>query len=221
MTTRVACVIPALDAALTLPAVVAGVRAALPGVSVIVVSDGSSDGTPEVARGVSDEVIVFPANRGKGAALRAGIARALDGGFDVVATIDADGQHDPRTLPDLVAALSAADVVIGRRARGGTEMPVQRRVSNWLASGVVSLLARTTIEDSQSGLRVFRAEVFRRITPRGERYAWESSVLIEAGRAGFRIAERPVPTTYGGPSHFRGIEDTLLLMETMLKAGLR
>lgn len=221
MTPRVACVIPALDVALTLPAVARAVRESVPGASIIVVSDGSSDGTPEVARGVADEVIVFPANRGKGAALRAGISRALDGGYDVIATLDADGQHDARTLPGLIAALADADVVIGARPRAGTDMPLQRRCSNWLASVVVSGLARTPIGDSQSGLRVFRAEVFRKIAPRGERYAWESSVLIEAGRAGFRIVERAVPTSYGARSHFRGFEDTLLLMETMLKAGLR
>src|SRR2546430_11866461 len=119
----VAVVIPAYEAADTIPGVVSGVLRALPGVRVYVVDDGSRDTTGgkagEEGRGKGVTVLAHPRNLGKGAALRTGIARALADGARVVVTLDADGQHAPAELPRLPAppARNAAGPVLGAGAR--------------------------------------------------------------------------------------------------------
>ena len=133
----VSCVIPALDAAATLGQVVARLRDALPHVTIVAVDDGSADSTSDVARVSCDVVLRFPVNRGKGAALRAGIAESLARGAQAVVTIDADGQHPPEAAPALVAALVDADVAIGARSRSSGAMPLGRRMTNALASAAV------------------------------------------------------------------------------------
>src|SRR5436309_1593006 len=98
----VAVVIPAYQAAATISEVVSRTSRAVPGATVYVVDDGSSDGTSGAGRGQGATVLVHPRNRGKGAALATGIAAALAGGADVIITLDADGQHPPEEIPGLV-----------------------------------------------------------------------------------------------------------------------
>lgn len=216
-----ACVIPALDAAATVGAVLRRLRETMPGASLIVVDDGSLDGTAEAAVALADVVVRHSQNRGKGAALRSGIAAALEREISAVVTIDADGQHAPECVPALVRALGDADIAIGARRRLGSAMPPQRRLSNWLSSTVVSALAGQRVPDSQSGFRAFRRRVLETIQPVGERYDLETDLLVRAARAGFRVASVPVPTVYdGAPSHFRPLRDTALLMQTMVRLGL-
>jgi glycosyltransferase involved in cell wall biosynthesis len=210
-----ACVIPALDAARTLAAVVRGVREAVPGVRVVVVDDGSHDGTAAIAVACADRVVQFFSNRGKGAALRAGFQVAAAWKVSAVLTIDADGQHDPACAPRLVAALGFADIAIGARARAGTEMPWHRRLSNAVSSAAISACAGRSLPDSQSGYRAMRADILARIDPVGDRYEYETDLLIRAARAGFRIASLPVPTIYGAPSHFRLVRDSARVARTI------
>ena len=124
----IACVIPAYNAAATLEAVVRGLRAALPDALLIAVDDGSADATHDVAAACCDRAVRFRANRGKGAALRAGFDVAHAESARAVITIDADGQHDPARAPALLGALATADVVIGSRVRTRGTMPLGRRV---------------------------------------------------------------------------------------------
>jgi glycosyltransferase involved in cell wall biosynthesis len=208
-------VVPALDAAPTIAGVVAGIRGMLPKAPVLVVDDGSTDGTGQVARAAGARVVRFDVNRGKGAALRAAFALAVEDGMAAVLTIDADGQHDPALAPALVAALASADVVVGVRRREGTRMPLHRRVSNGLSSWAISWCAGVPLPDTQSGYRAIRVEVLRRIAPVGDRYEFETDFLIRAARAGFRIAGVPIPTIYGAPSHFRPLHDAARVVATI------
>lgn len=202
-----ACVLPAYQVADTLAGVVAGLRRALPRATLIAVDDGSTDATYAVATAACDAALSFAVNRGKGAALRAGCAEALERGCDAVLTIDADGQHDPAFAPRLVGALADADLVIGARSRSASDMPFRRRVTNALSSAAVSRLAGCRVADAQSGYRAIRADVLRVVQPAGDRYEYESQFLILAGRLGFRIAAVPVPTLYGARSHFDELRD--------------
>jgi glycosyltransferase involved in cell wall biosynthesis len=210
-----ACVIPALDAAATVAGVARRVRAALPGALVIVVDDGSRDGTADAARPLADVLVSFGANRGKGAALRAGFEAALGCGARAVVTLDADGQHDPTAAPLLLAALHDADVAIGRRGRAGSSMPLGRRLTNALASAAVGAIVGAEVADTQSGFRAIRAEVLRAVAGEGDRYEFETDFLIRAYRSGFRVATVPVPTIYGPRSHFRLWGDSVRIVRTL------
>ncbi len=211
----VGCVIPALDAADTVGAVVLALREALaavrherpeqdggPAPIVIVVDDGSRDATAAIA------------------AACAGLALALTEGAERVLTIDADGQHDPSYAPALLAALECADLAVGSRARRGTAMPWPRRVSNALSARLVSACAGRAVPDSQSGFRALRADTLRRLRPAGDGYEFETDMLIRAGRAGLRIACVPIPTIYGAPSHFRPVRDTARIARTIARAWI-
>jgi glycosyltransferase involved in cell wall biosynthesis len=211
----IACVIPAFDAASTIESVALGLRASLPDAMLIVVDDGSSDHTYDVAQGSCDRVVRLDVNHGKGAALRAGFVVALDAEVSSVITIDADGQHDPARAPELIAALADADVVIGARARTRGTMPLGRRVTNALASAAVGAIVGVEVPDAQSGYRAMRRGVLESVHATGDRYEYETEFLIEAVRAGYRIASVGVPTMYGAPSHFRAWDDSMRVVRTI------
>lgn len=215
MIAPLAVVIPALNAADTIAAVVSATRSALPHALITVVDDGSADETGPVARSSGAAVLRFDRNRGKGAALRAGIAAALARDAAAIVTLDADGQHDPAHAPALLDALECADIAIGTRARSGSAMPLRRRITNALASSAVTRLSGTRVADSQSGFRAFRRRVVQEIGARGDRFEYETDFLIRAGRAGLRIVAVPIPTVYGGPSHFRPVADSVRIIRTI------
>ena len=213
-------VVPAYDVAPTLAWVVRGARMSLASLGrpiVVVIDDGSTDATPDIARTVSDILVTHAVNRGKGAALRAGIDHALGAGCDSLLTLDADGQHDTSCAPALIAALEHADLVLGTRRRSGSRMPLHRRWTNRLSDLAVSRYAGLPIADSQSGYRAIRATLARAVRPAGDRYEFETEFLLLAARGGYRIASVPVPTLYptGIGSHFRLAGDTARVVRTI------
>ena len=210
----VACIVPALNAGHSVGGVLDGLRAALPGAVLIGVDDGSTDGTRAVMDRKCDHVVAHPINYGKGAALRTGFDVALAAGATTLVTIDADGQHDPASAPALLRALADADIVIGARRRAG-RMPLGRRLTNAASAAAVSRCTGQHVPDSQSGFRAMRAEVPRTVRARGDRYEFETSFLILAARAGFRIGSVSVETRYGAPSHFRMFRDAASVIRTI------
>ena len=204
-----AVVIPAFQAAATIGDVVARTLAALPEAQVIVVDDGSTDGTGEEGRGKGASVLTHPRNRGKGVALLTGIARACADGADLIVTLDADGQHPSEEAPRLLRPITdaRADLVLGARRRG-QQMPVSRRFTNWLSARLASRIGGQRVSDAQTGFRAFTREVAERVRPAGDRYEYEANFLLDALRAGYRVASVDVPTIYGPRSHFRSWADT-------------
>ena len=206
----VAVVIPAYQAAATIAEVVSRTSRAVPGASVYVVDDGSTDGTSAAGRGQGATVLVHPRNRGKGAALATGIAAALAGGADVIITLDADGQHPPEEIPGLAAPVLAgeADVTLGARARTGA-MPWGRRCTNWVSAALASRIAGTGVPDAQSGFRVLSRRAAQAVRPGEQGYDFETAFLLAALARGLRVRFVPVSTVYDGrPSHFRPWADT-------------
>lgn len=202
------CIIPALNAERTVGSVIASVREALPGVVIIGVDDGSTDGTRALLRRTCDHVIEFDRNRGKGTALRSAFAYAASAWqLRPVLTIDADGQHDTAFAALLLAALASADVVIGTRHIGGLTVPPHRRLANRISSAATRAITRCPITDSQSGYRALRPGVAGAVDARGDRYEYETDFLVRASHMGYRITEVAVPTIYGPPSHFRELSD--------------
>lgn len=210
---EVAVVIPAYNAAGTVADVVTGVQRALPGATVLVVDDGSSDDTATRALAAGAAVASHDENRGKGCALATGLAGAAGlSGLRFIVTMDADGQHPPEHIPDLLQPLLAgqADLVIGARRREAGAMPPQRRLTNWLSSALVSRATRQRIPDSQSGFRAMTSALAAAVRCGGSRYEFETEFLLAAARAGARIGAAWIPTLYGAErSYFRGVSDTL------------
>jgi len=219
----VAVVIPAYEAAATIPGVVDGVLRALPGANVYVVDDGSRDKTGEEGRGKGVTVLRHPRNLGKGAALRTGIARALADGARMVVTLDADGQHAPAELPRLLAPLARdeADLVLGARARTAA-MPWRRRCTNWLSAALASRIGGQPIVDAQTGFRAFSRAVAHAARPAGSRYDFETAFLLQALARGFRVRSVSVATIYDGRrSHFRSWADSWRLARVFACYGRR
>lgn len=218
----VVCVIPALNAAATVEAVIAGLRTSLPDAAIVGIDDGSTDATAAILERHCDRSESFAVNRGKGAALQSGFRHAADLGATQVLAIDADGQHDPRCAPALIGALAEADVVVGARVRDPRMMPLRRRMSNALSNAAINAIAGRELPDTQCGYRAIRRAVLDAVAAVGDRYEYETDFIIRAARAGFRIIAVPVPTIYvprdrGGRSHFRECRDAARVVATMLR----
>ena len=217
----VAVVIPAYQAAATIAEVVTRSRRAAPDAIVYLVDDGSTDGTGDRGRGLGVTVLVHPRNAGKGAALATGIAAAMHGGAGVIVTLDADGQHPPEEIPQLVAPIARgdADLVLGARARSAA-MPWQRRCTNWLSATLASRIGGVHVPDAQTGFRALSRRIADAIRPTELRYDFEIAFLLAALAQGFAVRSEPVPTVYEGrPSHFRGWADTWRLARVFTHYG--
>lgn len=198
------------------------------GTEVIVVDDGSTDGTGRAAAALLGAfphhlVVTLPQNRGKGAAVRAGVARA---GGAAVAYMDADMAIHPDQLPRLTAALHDADVAIGSRADGGHGVvyATRRRTLEGRAFNLaVNLMTGVHLPDTQCGFKAFRAPVARLLfgTTVVERFAFDMEVLAGARRLGLRIAQVPVRWTDVPGSRIRPLRDpaSMLLDALRHRAG--
>ena len=201
---------PAYEAAATVGAVVRGLRAHVP--HVLVVDDGSADATGAEAERAGAEVVRLAVNAGKGTAVRAGLERLLATDATHVAFVDADGQHDPADLPRLLdAARAGEDFVIGSRMADPDAIPAYRYRTNEIGSRILSRMAGLEVEDAQSGYRVVRADVLRRLSLSARGYIIETEILLKAARWVKRFRHVPVRAIYGGPSHYRPFRDTWVI----------
>ena len=201
--------VPAYQAEAAVGSVVYGVRRRLE--TVIVVDDGSTDRTSELSAAAGAIVERFESNRGKGAALRRGLASALAHEPDAVVLLDADGQHDP---DDLAAFLSTwdrsrPDVIVGARLADAASIPPVRFWTNYIGSRILSWMTGFELEDSQSGYRLLSARLARELELTSDGYAIESEMLIKASKLGARVEHVRVRTIYNEVgSHFRPFLDT-------------
>jgi len=195
-------VIPAYNEEQGLAAIIERVLAVRPalaldgiGLELLVVDDGSRDGTAEIARRYADvRLVQHSTNRGYGAALKTGFAAACG---EWLGFMDADGTYPPEELPALCAVLctgDGADLVVGSRRSGqSSEMPFLRRVGNRLWSGLVSTLGGRRVLDPASGMRVFRREILARLYPLPDGLNLTPVMSTRAIHEGIRLAEIPIP----------------------------
>lgn len=193
---RVLVAIPAFNEAASIDRVVHGLRSLYPDLHILVVDDGSIDGTHARASAAGATVCRLPFNLGVGGAMRTAYKYAVRNGYAVVVQIDGDGQHDPAALPSLVEALESADVVIGARFAGlaGYRTPKARRAAMWLLARAVSRLAKNRLTDVTSGYRAVgpRAVALFSMHYPAEYLGDTVESLVIAIRTGHRVDQVPV-----------------------------
>lgn len=231
MAGRLSIVIPALDEEAAIGDTVARCLAArehlraqagLGAVEILVVSDGSSDRTEEIARGFPEvTVLAFDRNRGYGAAIKCGFAYATG---DLLGFLDADGTCDPRFFAELCTALERerADIALGSRMGAGSEMPLVRTAGNLVFAFLLGVLARRTVQDTASGMRVLRRTALADLYPLPDGLhftpAMSARVLLE-GR--LRLVE--VPMAYAervGRSKLSVLRDGARFLRSIVQAAV-
>lgn len=201
--------IPAYNEASSIASVVRGLDGLVG--RVVVIDDGSSDGTGLRATEAGAEVVSHATNLGKGAAVRTGLAVALAGQYEYVLLLDGDMQHLPHEAARLIAAIesSGADVAIGERMFKRDAMPASRYHTNRIGSRALSAFVGVPVADTQCGFRVFRLDALRNLALRATGYEIETEMLIKVRRRGGRITSAPVTAVYNGQrSKLRPIRDT-------------
>lgn len=216
---EVAVLVPARDEAASIGSVVASIRRHLPDADVVVVDDGSLDGTAEAAGEAGARVIQHASPLGKGAALRTGFLASQS---RLIVTIDGDGQDDAADLPALVdAARGDADLVIGSRFLGRFE-PGSISWPNYLATRAFNLLIYwrhgTRITDSQAGVRCYRRAFLEPLEWRSTEYEVETELLLRFMAAGGSVLEVPVrrQARRGGKSSFSRYRHGIRILRTIL-----
>jgi glycosyltransferase involved in cell wall biosynthesis len=216
--------VPALDAARTVGDVVRGLVEGIDA-PVIVIDDGSTDATADVARAQGATAIRHARNLGKGAAIRTGLREALRRGCDVAVVVDADGQHPADSAR---AVLDGSDdpeaLVLGVRDLARDGAPGANRFGNRVSNFFVSYFAGKRLDDTQCGLRRYPVAATLGLGARSVGYAFEAEVILRAVAAGMPVVEVPIRVVYGSReetlSHFRVVMDPTKIVATVVSTAV-
>jgi glycosyltransferase involved in cell wall biosynthesis len=192
---RVLVVIPAYNEEGAIAGVIRNLREAAPEFDRVVVNDGSTDGTGRIVAELGERQLELVCNLGYGPALQTGLQFALARGYEIVVTMDADGQHRAEDAPRLVQALveNKADMVIGSRFCDGSpyDRRASRGVGQWVFSRLTHLLVGHRIFDTSSGFKALRAETCRVLVD-GIFLDFHIETIVQLSLAGFRVLEVPL-----------------------------
>jgi glycosyltransferase involved in cell wall biosynthesis len=187
--------------------------------SVIVVDDGSTDGTAELAERAGAKVLKLSRNRGKGYALRVGAGRALEAGADAVVFIDADQQHRTDDIPRLLEKLEDADAVFASRVPGN--MPLVKRFGNWFLNKMFNVLFHGKAGDLLCGFRAFKTAALKEVMWKADGYSVEIEMAARAGMRGLKTARVEIPSIYLENSKGTNVMDGVVMAWNMLKIKLQ
>lgn len=213
---RISLILPAKNEADGLRKALPGVRELLPDAEIIVVDDGSTDATADVARQFGATVLRSPYSMGNGAAIKRG-ARAATG--DVLVFMDADGQHDAQLISRLLSRLDEGyDMVVGARGWDG-QASVGRGVANGLYNRVASLMTSHRVADLTSGFRAVRADKFKEflhLLPNG--FSYPTTITMAFFRSAYTVTYEPIPVAARiGKSHIRPVRDGMRFLLIIFK----
>lgn len=214
-------ILPAKNESAAIAATVAGIRQQFPdahSVEILVINDGSTDNSAQLAEAAGARVIHHPYSKGNGAAIKTG-ARAAQG--DILVFMDADGQHDPADIPRLLAKLDEGhDMVVGARQKG-SQASLGRSLANNLYNHLASWMTGHRVEDLTSGFRAVRADKFREflyLLPNGFSYPTTSTMAFF--RAGYSVSYVPIDAAKRiGKSHIRLLKDGARFLLIIFKIG--
>lgn len=189
------------------------------GGAVVVINDGSDDGTVARLAGLPVGIVDHAENLGKGTRLAEGLHKAFEDGADTVLTLDADGQHDPADIPAFLAAAAPGRIVIGQRTRAEGNMPAHRALSIGFGDFFISWATARRMRDCQCGMRLYPREILP-LLDMAERdrahFGFETAILLHAAEHGIGFARVPIEARYDGfqhrPSHYRPVRDTLRIV---------
>jgi glycosyltransferase involved in cell wall biosynthesis len=186
--------------------------------NVLVVDDGSTDETANLAEKAGALVIRHQTNLGKGESLADGFRYAAAEGYDAVVTMDADGQHTPGDVLRFfdIYNRTGIPVLVGNRIHDRHRMPLIRRVTNQAMSRILNRKMRQYIADTQNGFRLYQTDVVMMVIPEATGFAAESEILIKLDEIDIRMGSVPVAAFYGTEkSAVRPIHDTRLFFKML------
>jgi len=211
---RTLIVMPLFNERPTVARVLAEVRRAAPAADILVVDDGSTDGSSVILKSYTDiAVISHQDNKGYGQSLIDGFAYAIEDGYEAVVTIDCDEQHEPRQIPHFVEALRDADIVSGSRyldpGSGGDPAPPDRRRLNEEITARVRAITGYPITDAFCGFKAYRVDALRRMRLTEPSYGMPLQVWVQAAHHHLSIKELPTARIYKNPERrfWGGLDD--------------
>jgi glycosyltransferase involved in cell wall biosynthesis len=168
------------------------------GLDIVVVDDGSSDDSAQIAAQLDLTVLKHEINKGKGAALRTGIDYLKNKEYQLIIMMDSDGQHEPEDINKFIERYKTSQVavIVGNRMADTKRMPLLRKATNKFMSVIISNICHQTIPDSQCGFRLVEKKAIDTIQLESSNYEIESEMLIKAARQGCKIDSIPISTVY-------------------------
>jgi glycosyltransferase involved in cell wall biosynthesis len=215
-------IIPAYNEADSIGNVISAIRGALIDADIVVINDGSTDDTAPIVERMGTMVISHPCNMGIGATMQTGYRFAASEGYRIAVQVDADGQHSPEEIGELVEPLicESADIVIGSRfvGRGAYKAPIPRRAGMLIFSAVISTIIGKKLTDTTSGFRAVNNKVINFYSAHYPEDYPEVEVLILLHKAGFRIMELPVTMNMrmGGTSSITSFRAAYYMVKVLL-----
>lgn len=201
-------IIPAFNEASVIHQVLTDVKQNLPDADILVIDDGSSDNTYQLSQKISKvKVIRHVLNRGLGASIGTGLLYAKNHHYQIAVTIDADGQHDPQDILKVIQPIKngTANIVVGSRLKSNhNNMPLDRKILNYLANLLTFILFGVHTTDSQSGFRAFDQTTIENINLKTERMEVSSEIFAEIKRLHLAYAEIPIKVIYSTYSRRKG-----------------
>ncbi|MDD5634318.1 MAG: glycosyltransferase family 2 protein [Candidatus Omnitrophica bacterium] len=213
---KIAAVIPAYNAENYIKNVINAVQRQ--NIDVIVVDDGSIDGTLAVIKKETPYFLTHSVNTGKGSALRDGFKYAVQRGYDLVITLDSDGQHNPDEIPNFIEKIQtdALGMVIGNRMHEPKGMPFQRVLVNKLYSKILTGMCKTDLPDPLCGYRIYRMELVKQLNLTANGYEVVIESILEAVGKGFKIGAIDIECIYGDQkSYIRPLRDAVRTFRLM------
>ena len=217
---KICVIIPAYNESKDISGLIKEIKAKVP--DVLVVDDGSTDPTSQIATQSGATVIRNIVNQGKGACLKQGFKYALANNFDAVITMDGDGQHLPEDILSFTrrAESSTSAILVGNRMLETKNMPWLRVITNKFMSWIISILSKQRIPDTQCGFRLIKRAALEKVELKTRKFEAETEILLKASRLGFKIESVPIKTVYrGGKSQINPFLDTIRFLKFIIRSG--